>query len=414
LGEIGFSEFVELVVSRDVRPERPEDEDAPQLSDTIWELAEKCWVKNPKDRPTVNVLCDTLSHLLEITSITQPILNPSPLDSIDLAKPKPLPPVPAKANPPSPLTPPQHLTLRGHTKDVNCATFSPDGKYIVSGSDDGTIMVWDAHRGVLALGPLKAHTSFVFCVAFSPDGRQIASGSYDRTILIWDIVTGKVVARPFKGHTSTIWTVDFSPDGKKIASGSHDKAIRVWDVQTGVLLIDPLIAHTNAINCVTFSADGNQLASGSDDKTVRVWDMRSGRLIQGPLKGNKKLVWFVAFSLDGKRIVSASHHEDVCVFDVKTGGLLSGPSKQHTEGALACLFMPHNTWYCAVSPNGQWIASMNWNDHKVDIWDSKTGLLALTFTEHVEHVYSITFSPDSKWILSTSKDRTIQVHTLNL
>jgi len=56
--ELSFSEFVELVVGQDVRPECPDAEDS-QLSDAVWRLAEKCWVKDPKDRPTANVICDT-------------------------------------------------------------------------------------------------------------------------------------------------------------------------------------------------------------------------------------------------------------------------------------------------------------------------------------------------------------------
>src|SRR6202451_2161312 len=161
LGHISYADFFELVVRQDVRPERPDYEDAPQLSDAVWELAERCWVKDPKLRPTASAVCDTLSHLLETATITQPQLS-------DL---------------------PQNLTLRGHTDEVWCATLSPDGKYIVSGSGDCTIMVWDVQTGNLALGPLKMHTQGVGCVAFSPNGRQIVSGSQDKTILIWDAVT---------------------------------------------------------------------------------------------------------------------------------------------------------------------------------------------------------------------------------
>ena len=158
LGHINYADFFELVVRQDVRPERPddEDEDASQLSDAVWELAERCWVKDPKLRPIASVVCDTLLHLLEAAAIPQPQLSNLP----------------------------QNLTLRGHTDEVRFATFSSDGKYIVSGFEDCTIMVWDAQTGNLAFGPLKMHTDWVGCVAFSPNGRQIASGSYDNTILV--------------------------------------------------------------------------------------------------------------------------------------------------------------------------------------------------------------------------------------
>ena len=73
-------DFIELVVQRDVRPERPEDDETPHLSDAVWALAEQCWVKDPKQRPTAVAVCDTISHLLETTAAqaAQTQLQPSP------------------------------------------------------------------------------------------------------------------------------------------------------------------------------------------------------------------------------------------------------------------------------------------------------------------------------------------------
>jgi WD40 repeat protein len=417
-------------VVRDVRPERRDDEDIPHLSDVIWALAEKCWVKEPKHRPTAGTVCNTLSHLHDVTATLPPTFVPS-FSQLTI-----------QANPSSPLAPPPNLTLlgyteaatiqqasvpslnltaqanlpnptlHGHTEAVYCAAFSPDGKYIVSGSGDDTVLIWDAQTGNHVLVPLKRHTHAVWCVAFSPDGRQIASGSWDNTIIVWDAVMGKVVAGPFKGHTNTVQSVSFSPDGKKIVSGSLDKTVWIWDAQTGGNGVGPLKGHTSYVTSAVFSGDGKQIASGSWDKTIRVWDAKSGRLVLGPLKGHKHWVYFVAFSPNGRRIVSVSLDGDACVWDARTGALISGPSKQHAEGILTVAFTPKSIWL-AISPDGKWIAGVGVDAKTVNIQNSKTGQLAATLSEHADSVWSVSFSPDSKQILSVSADKTIQVHTVD-
>ncbi|KAL4078818.1 hypothetical protein V8B97DRAFT_2067943 [Scleroderma yunnanense] len=118
----------------------------------------------------------------------------------------------------------QH-TLKGHTGLVLSVAFSPDGRHIVSGSNDKTIQIWDAQTGGQVGKPLQGHTDSVMSVAFSPDGRYIVSGSDDKTIQIWDAQTGGQVGKPLQGHTDSVMSVAFSPDGRYIVSGSHDHTI---------------------------------------------------------------------------------------------------------------------------------------------------------------------------------------------
>jgi WD40 repeat protein len=416
-------------VFRDVRPEQPDDEDAPHLSDAIWGLATKCWVKEPTHRPTASAVCNTLSHLHDVPATLPPTFVPS-----------------FQANPPGPLTPPlnmpllwhtkaaivqqtsapsssnmtvqanlPNLTLHGHTDLVFCATFSHDGKYIVSGSKDHTVLIWDAQTGNHVLGSLKRHTRSVECVVFSPNGRQIASGSWDHAIMVWDDVIKKGVTGSLKGHTDAVWSVSFSPDGKKIVSGSRDKTVWIWDIQPGGKVVGPLKGHTDYVTSAVFSGDGKQIASGSWDKTIRVWDAKLGTAVLGPLKGHKNEVRFVAFSPNGRRIVSVSGDGDACVWDVSTGTgvLMSGPSKQHAEGTLNVTFTPTCMW-TVVSPDGKWIAGCladNWK--AVKVWNSKTGQLAATLSEHTDDVSSVSFSPNSKQIISASYDKTIRICTVD-
>ena len=109
--------------------------------------------------------------------------------------------------------------MQGHKNSVTSVAFSPDGKYIVSGSSDKTIRMWDAQTGKLVSDPFEGHTDQVTSVAFSPDGKYIVSGSSDKTIRMWDAQTGKLVSDPFEGHTDLVASAAFSPDGKYIVSG---------------------------------------------------------------------------------------------------------------------------------------------------------------------------------------------------
>ena len=169
------------------------------------------------------------------------------------------------------------LTLTGHRDTVEGVAFSPDGKWIASGSRDNTLKVWDAATGQVTL-TLKGHTDGVNSLAFSPDGKRIVSGGIsDPTLKVWDAATGQVTLT-LTGHAQGLNSVAFSPDGKRIASGSWDRTVKLWDAQTGQEILT-LKDHTDKVTRVCFSPDGKRLASASYDKTVKVWAVKDSQLI---------------------------------------------------------------------------------------------------------------------------------------
>ncbi|MBQ2097815.1 MAG: PD40 domain-containing protein, partial [Bacteroidales bacterium] len=117
--------------------------------------------------------------------------------------------------------------------------------------------------------PLVGHTDYVTSASFSPDGRYIVSASVDRTVRIWDAKTGQQVGNPLEGHTAYVNSASFSPDGRYIVSASYDKTVRIWDAKTG--------HQVQTLNCkdpitAIFSPDGRHIMSVDIYGTIKIWD----------------------------------------------------------------------------------------------------------------------------------------------
>ncbi len=108
-----------------------------------------------------------------------------------------------------------------HASTVDAVTFSPDRRYVVSGSGDRTARVWEAASGRKVAR--VTHGAEVSAVTFSPDGQYVVSGSGDDTVQVWEAVRGREVAR--MTHASTVFAVAFSPDRRLVVSGSYDTSI---------------------------------------------------------------------------------------------------------------------------------------------------------------------------------------------
>jgi WD40 repeat protein len=117
---------------------------------------------------------------------------------------------------------------------LTAVSWSPYGQRIVSGSDDHTLIVWDASTGQPER-TLQGHTDEVRAVSWCPDGQRIVSGSDDHTLIVWDASTGQP-ERTLPGHTYRVTAVSWSPDGQRIVSGSNDRTLIVWEVSSGEIL----------------------------------------------------------------------------------------------------------------------------------------------------------------------------------
>ena len=156
----------------------------------------------------------------------------------------------------------------GHQAPVWSVAVSLDGRYSLSGDENGVIFLWDLESGA-ALRRLEGHTGKVTSLVFTPDGRQALSASQDKTILHWDLETGQVISS-LTGHKVGINTLALSPDGRLLASGSgrfsldepvsvEDNSVRLWDLESGEE-IQRFTFFTDSITDVIFTPDGEDLA----------------------------------------------------------------------------------------------------------------------------------------------------------
>lgn len=107
-------------------------------------------------------------------------------------------------------------------------------------------------------------------LAFSPNGKHVVSGSEDGMIQLWHVDTRTEVKR-FIGHIDWVYSVAFSGDGRHVLSASEDDTNRQWDTETGVELCK-LVGHAHAVGSAVYSLDGKRIISGLADGTIRIWN----------------------------------------------------------------------------------------------------------------------------------------------
>jgi hypothetical protein len=232
---------------------------------------------------------------------------------------------------------------------VASASFSPDGRSIVTASWDNSARIWNTTTGVAEKHLVGGHTSYVNSAVFSPQGEYVLTASDDRTAILWNPETREVV-RTFDGHNGRVRYAVFSPDGARVLTASDDKTARVWNTDTGETVLE-LIGHEWGVLCAAFSADGRHVVTGSDDNSARLWDATTGKPLQ-TLAGHTAAVTSVSFSPDGERVLTASE------------------------------------------------------DFTAKLWDANNGKEILNLRGHSQEVTSVTFSDDGRYALTGSRDGT--------
>ena len=208
-----------------------------------------------------------------------------------------------------------HASLPCHQDWIRSLDYSKDGRFIVSGSDDGTARIWDldtnSHR-VLEAKTTEGEDTALWSVSVSHDGRLVAAGCADRIIRIWDVQTGNLVER-LRGHGDLVRSVTFTPDDGGLISGSWDRKVKHWDLTPFLecdARMEPLPAATSSAPMPT-SAPGPSAAVPAKEGGER------GSVCTMTFDGHNRLVNSVAVSHDGEWVVSGSDDESVLFWDAR-------------------------------------------------------------------------------------------------
>ena len=319
------------------------------------------------------------------------------------------------------------ISFSGHNDWINSASFSSDGKHIITASRDKFVRVF-ALNGELEK-VLKGHNSNVWNARFMTDNQSIITVGDDHTIRSWTIgkrfetypgarnvsfacfsknglnivvvqdtvaqswdLTGEIVST-FVGHHSAINTARYSPDGKSVVTASKDGSVRVWDAVSGTLQ-NIYCTHNSSANDVEFSPDGKYLVSVSNDSAVVIRNLVTGTELKVL---DNSAVSSVSFSPSGEIFATGNSDGQVVLWDLK--------------GNILKTFHGHDGRVNSVcfSPDGQYIISTS-SDETAVLWD-RLGQMQFTFRGYENKVNSAVFSPDGKYILTTSDDGSARLWT---
>lgn len=299
---------------------------------------------------------------------------------------------------------------------IRALVLSANGNLAAVGREDGIAEVLDMREGkaIVSLLPeenaevasssqvggmtFKASgvDAEVTALAFSPDGRILITGSNDKTARIWEVSSGRELFRLI--HEGGVASVAFNPAGTYVAAGSKDGTARIASLDQGREVMT--FTGQAEIRKVLFSPSGTFLAGISTDGNVSLWDMATGQVHRAWSRGETGLG--LAFSPDGKKLATASGNV-ASVWDVETGEELFYCTHETSaaEGVASWI------WDVAFSPDGEYIATAG-RDGTARVWNL-TIRQEVVRLKHAAPVEAVAFSPDSATLSTASFDGTARL-----
>lgn len=256
-------------------------------------------------------------------------------------------------------------------------TFSKNGRYIISASQDKTLRLWNPHSGAAVKTYQGAHNQEVNDVKIFQDNARFASCGGDKQFFIWDVTTGQV-NRKFVGHDRKVNSLAMGPNEDVLISASHDKTVRFWDLRARGKAIQTLTEASDSVLCV--SVHGDQVISGSVDGAVRQYDVRRGQLTVDELR---QPVGSLAVSNDGQCLLCSTLDSKIRLLERETGNELAS-----YEGHVNRRFKVQST----LDPSDGFVVGGS-EDNRLCFWELVEGTMVGSL-EHSGPVFCVEFSGD--------------------
>jgi WD40 repeat protein len=298
-----------------------------------------------------------------------------------------------------------------NVKPVRGIAVSPDKSTVVA-SRGNEIHIYDAGSGQyvrsLVDPELKtpdkkqevkaAHLSLVESLAYSPDGKYIASGSFQEVIL-WDAATGELRVR-FTGYADRVVTLAFSNDSKMLATGggapTEDGEVKVYEVPSGKQIVDIKNSHSDVVYGVCFSPDDKMLATCGADKFVKTWELPAGKLLK-TFEGHTAHVLDVGWAPDGKLLASAGADNVVKVWDFEKGEQ-ARTINAHTKQVTRLVFVGKKNEFLTCS-----------GDQAVRKFRTDGGN-AGNYPGGTDYLYAVGVSPDGSVVAAGGQEGVVRVY----
>jgi hypothetical protein len=292
--------------------------------------------------------------------------------------------------------------------ELYCAEFSPDQQTIAAGSEK-EVLIWQLPAAKGQEAALKlAHDDYVYSVAFTPDGKILVTGCEDGAVRFWDSHTGKIIRTVAKVHNgSAVYAVATSGDGAYLATGGYDGYVQLWNLPGRTLRTKPHYVG-GPVSSLAFPRQGNKLAVGNHNNQIQLWDIDKKQW--STLGEHQSSVESVAFSPDGSLLASCGLDKQVLLWNVDSHEQLWKPRAGHEYLVKSVAF----------SPNGRVIASASW-DKTVRLWDVEDDLEAQiipwgdeNLDWHTDWIWAASFSPDGRMLATAGSDEQLILWTIPL